>query len=406
MPFGLKNACGGINRFLLLWRVQSPLKSIYYKIDGKGSPYKKIIKKRRISPTGETLNMMNDTRNIIDLEMDELKKEVDKLGEPAFRAKQVWKWVYQGAQSFDDMTNLPKSFRDKLKEHFHIGGLEILRTLISERDGTRKYLIRLRDGKVVEAVLMKYHYGNSVCLSTQIGCRMGCRFCASTGLGIDRNLTTGEMMAEVLSIQKEAGVRVSHVVLMGIGEPFDNYENVIRFLRWLNAPDTLGISFRRMTLSTCGLVPEILRFSEENVPVNLSISLHAPNDKIRTQIMPIAKRYPFDKILSSCHIYTQKTGRRITFEYTMMHGVNDADEHARELGEKLSGLLCHVNLIPVNPVEGRGFSKSSRERVETFKNILEKNKVPVTVRRELGSDISAACGQLRKNTIECDGMVD
>ncbi len=344
--------------------------------------------------------------NIYDLEMEELKKEIESLGEPAFRTKQVWQWIYQGVESFDEMTNLPKAFREKLKDRFLLGGVMITQKLVSEKDGTRKYLFATLDGKVVEGVLMKYNYGNSVCLSTQIGCRMGCRFCASTGLGIDRSLTAGEMMAQVLSIQRDCGERVSHVVLMGIGEPFDNYENVMRFLRRLNSPETLEISYRRMTVSTCGLVPEIIRFSGEKLPINLSISLHAPNDTIRTQIMPIAKRYPFDKILSSCHIYTQKTGRRITFEYTLMHGINDADEHARELGEKLSGLLCHVNLIPVNPVEGKGFSKSGRERVEAFKSILEKHKIPVTVRRELGSDISAACGQLRKNTLENDGMVD
>lgn len=347
-----------------------------------------------------------NTINILDLEKDELKKEIENLGEPAFRTKQVWQWIYQGVESFDGMTNLPKAFREKLRERFHLGGVKITRTLVSEKDGTRKYLFATLDGKVVEGVLMKYNYGNSVCLSTQIGCRMGCRFCASAGLGIDRSLTAGEMMAQVLSIQRDCGERVSHVVLMGIGEPFDNYDNVMRFFRRLNSPDTLEISYRRMTVSTCGLVPEIIRFSGEELPINLSISLHAPNDAIRTQIMPIAKRYPFDKILSSCHIYTQKTGRRITFEYTLMRGINDADEHAQELAEKLAGLLCHVNLIPVNPVEGKGFSKSGRERVEAFKGILEKHRIPVTIRRELGSDISAACGQLRKNTLENDGMVD
>ena len=344
--------------------------------------------------------------NILDLEQDELKKEIESLGEAAFRAKQVWQWIYRGVESFDEMTNLPKAFREKLKDRFHPGGVKITRTLVSEKDGTRKYLFATLDGKAVEGVLMKYNYGNSVCLSTQIGCRMGCRFCASAGLGIDRSLTAGEMMAQLLAIQRDIGERVSHVVLMGIGEPFDNYDNVIRFLRRLNSPETLEISYRRMTVSTCGLVPEIIRFSEEELPINLSVSLHAPNDAIRTQIMPVAKRYPFDKILSSCHIYTQKTGRRITFEYTLMQGINDADEHARELGERLSGLLCHVNLIPVNPVQGKGFSKSRRERVEAFKGILEEYKIPVTIRRELGSDISAACGQLRKNTLENDGMVD
>jgi len=344
--------------------------------------------------------------NILDLEWDELKNELTALGEPVFRAKQVWQWIYQGADSFDEMTNLSKDLRKKLMNRFFIGGIHIVKKLLSRTDGTRKYLFSLRDGKVVEGVLMKYHYGNSVCLSTQIGCRMGCSFCASARLGIDRNLTVGEMMAQVIAIARDIGERVSHVVLMGIGEPFDNYDNVIRFLRRLNSPDTLSISFRRMTISTCGLVPEILRFADEEIPVNLSISLHAPNDDIRKEIMPVAKRYPFDKILSASLLYTQKTGRRITFEYTLIRGVNDADEHAAELGEKLAGLLCHVNLIPVNTVRDTGFTKSGRERIESFKSILEKYRIPVTVRRELGSDISAACGQLRKNTIEKDGMVD
>lgn len=344
--------------------------------------------------------------NILDLEWDELKNELTALGEPVFRAKQIWQWIYQGADSFDEMTNLSKDLRKKLMNRFFIGGIHIAKKLLSSTDGTRKYLFSLRDGKVVEGVLMKYHYGNSVCLSTQIGCRMGCSFCASARLGIDRNLTVGEMIAQVIAIARDIGERVSHVVLMGIGEPFDNYDNVIRFLRRLNSPDTLSISFRRMTISTCGLVPEILRFADEEIPVNLSISLHAPNDDIRKEIMPVAKRYPFDKILSASLLYTQKTGRRITFEYTLIRGINDADEHAEELGEKLAGLLCHVNLIPVNTVRDTGFIKSGRERIESFKSILEKHRIPVTVRRELGSDISAACGQLRKNTIEKDGMVD
>lgn len=363
------------------------------------SPGLKHIPKR----TKEYMN--SEAGNILDLEFEELRQRLEGAGEPGFRAKQVWQWLYQGATGFDEMTNLPKAFRDKLKDLFYIGGIETKQRLISEKDGTRKYLFALKDGKVVESVLMKYHYGNSVCLSTQIGCRMGCKFCASARLGIDRNLTCGEMIAQIMAIQNDINERISHVVLMGIGEPFDNYDNVIKFLKRLNASDTLAISYRRMTVSTCGLVPEILRFSKEGIPVNLSVSLHAPNDIIRKEIMPVARRYTFDKILSACHIYTQETKRRITFEYTLIHGVNDADEHALELSKKLAGLLCHVNLIPVNSVKGTGYIKSNQDKVLSFKNILEKNRIPVTVRRELGSDISAACGQLRKNTIEDDGMV-
>lgn len=235
---------------------------------------------------------------------------------------------------------------------------------------------------------------------------MGCSFCASSKLGIDRNLSIGEMVAQVIEIQKDTAEKVSHIVLMRIGEPFDNYDNVVRFLRRMNSPDTLNISYRRMTVSTCGLVPEILRFAEEEFPVNLSVSLHAPNDEIRKTIMPVARKYSIDKILAACHIYTQKTGRRITFEYTLIRNVNDRTEHAKELGKRLAGLLCHVNLIPVNIVEGTGYSKSDKEKVENFKKIIEEYGLPVTVRRELGSDIAASCGQLRKRLVESDGMVD
>ncbi len=349
---------------------------------------------------------MQDKKNILDMEMEALEAAIKEMGEPSFRAKQVWKWLYQGATRFEEMTNLPKAFREFLEQYYYIGGIRVVKKLVSQKDGTRKYLFALRDGKVVEGVLMKYRYGNSVCLSTQIGCRMGCRFCASAQLGFDRNLSAGEMIAQVIAIQRDIGERISHIVLMGIGEPFDNYDEVIRFLHRMNASDTLGISYRKMTVSTCGLIPEIERFSQEDIPVNLSISLHAPNDEIRADIMPAARRYAFDKILSSCHIYTQKTGRRITFEYTLMRGINDGEEHAKELAERLTGLLCHVNLIPVNIVEGTGYEKSGKVIVNAFKAVLEKYQIPVTVRRELGNDISAACGQLRKNTIEGDGTVE
>jgi 23S rRNA (adenine2503-C2)-methyltransferase len=342
--------------------------------------------------------------NIYDLEFEELKNEILKLGEPAFRAKQVWKWIYQGTTRFDDMTDLPKAFRERLKGVFYIGGAGIVNKFVSQKDGTRKYLLALYDGKVVECVLMKYHYGNSVCISTQVGCRMGCRFCASSQPGFDRNLSTGEMIAQVMAIRNDTEEKISHIVLMGIGEPFDNYDNVVRFLRRMNSQSTLNISYRKMTVSTCGLVPGIIKFSEEGFPVNLSVSLHAPNDEIRMKIMPIAKRYSIDNILSACNIYTQKTGRRVTFEYTLIKDVNDRNEHAEELARKLSGLLCHINLIPVNSVEGTGYTKS--ERVESFRRIIEKYGIPVTVRRELGSDIAASCGQLRKRSVERDRMVD
>lgn len=350
--------------------------------------------------------MASEKSNIFDLEFDELNNEIIKLGEPQFRTKQIWQWLYSGVDSFNKMTNLSKALREKLDESFYIGGASIVEKLVSSKDGTRKYLFALRDGKVIESVLMKYHYGNSVCLSTQIGCRMGCSFCASSKLGMDRDLSIGEMVAQVIAIQNDIGVRISHIVLMGIGEPFDNYDNVVKFLRRMNQPDTLNISYRRMTVSTCGLVPEIIRFSKEEFPVNLSVSLHAPNDKIRKSIMPIARKYQFDKILSACHIYTQQTGRRITLEYTLIEGINDGIEHAKELGERLSGLLCHINLIPVNIVEESGYVKTGNRRANDFKKIIEGYGLPVTVRRELGSDISAACGQLRKKSVEGNRVVD
>lgn len=357
-------------------------------------------------PRGKAGFYMTDKKNVLDFDMEQLKSVISDLGEPAYRAKQVWEWVYNGAGCFDEMTNLPRTFRDLLNSRLCIGSMRIAEKLVSDKNETIKYLFALPDGKAVESVLMKYRYGNSACLSTQIGCRMGCRFCASAKLGIDRNLTAGEMMAQFIAMQKDCGERISRVVLMGIGEPFDNYDEVVRFIRRLNQKDTFGISYRRMTVSTCGLVPEIKRFINENIPVNLSISLHAPNDEIRRRIMPAAARYSFDKILSACHIYIHKTGRRVTFEYILISGVNDRDEHAAELAERISGLLCHVNLIALNPVEGSDYMRSDRERTEAFKNILEKYHIPVTVRRELGDDISASCGQLRKNSIESDGMVD
>jgi len=349
---------------------------------------------------------MTDKKNALDLDIEKLKSVISDLGEPAYRAKQVWEWVYSGAGSFDEMTNLPKAFRNLLNSRLYIGSMRIAERKVSEKNGTIKYLFALPDGKAVESVLMKYRYGNSACLSTQIGCRMGCRFCASSRLGIDRNLTAGEMMAQFIAIQKDCGERISRVVLMGIGEPFDNYDEVVRFMRRLNQKDTFGISFRRMTVSTCGLVPEIKRFICEDIPVNLSISLHAPNDEIRRRLMPAASMYSFDEIMSACDIYIQKTGRRVTFEYILIDGVNDRDEHAIELAERISGMLCHVNLIALNPVEGSDYMRSGRERTEVFKNILEKHHIQVTVRRELGNDISASCGQLRKKSIESDGMVD
>jgi 23S rRNA (adenine2503-C2)-methyltransferase len=342
---------------------------------------------------------MENKRDLLDMTFEELKEALTALGFPAYRAKQVHQWLYSGQLDINNMSNLPKEMRERIAGKFIAGGVKIAEKLISKIDGTRKYLFELKDGNIIESVLMKYHYGYSVCLSTQVGCRMGCAFCASASLGMIRNLTVSELLAQVLTIGHDIGERISHVVLMGIGEPFDNYNTVMEFMRRINREDTLNISFRKMTVSTCGIVPRILEFAREGIPVNLSVSLHAPNDEIRQRTMPVAKRWSFDELLSACKEYTRITSRRITYEYSMIENENDSVEFAEILGKKLKGTLCHVNLIPVNTIEGIGFSKSSRARIEDFKRTLEGYGIAVTVRRELGSDIMAACGQLRRNKI-------
>lgn len=348
---------------------------------------------------------MEDKRDLLCMEPDEMRLALEDMGQKAFRATQIWQWLYSGQLDFSGMKNLPKPLREEMGRHFKAGGLKIRNKLISQVDGTRKYLFELDDGNIIESVLMSYHYGYSVCLSTQVGCRMGCAFCASSTLGLVRNLTVGELFAQILSISHDIGERVSHVVLMGIGEPFDNYDNVMAFLRKLNREDTLNISYRRMTVSTCGIVPRILDFAGEGLPVNLSVSLHAPTDDIRKKTMPVARTWPMEKLLAACREYADKTSRRITYEYALIRDVNDLEEHAAILGSKLKGTLCHVNLIPVNTVEGTGFDKSGRARIEAFKRVLDNAGIAVTVRRELGSDIAAACGQLRRNTMLESGKV-
>lgn len=342
---------------------------------------------------------MNNKQDLLDLNFEELSEAITTLGFPAYRAKQIYQWLYSGQLDINSMSNLSQDMRTRLADEFIAGGLKITEKLISKIDGTRKYLFELKDGNIIESVLMKYHYGYSVCLSTQVGCRMGCAFCASAALGMIRNLTVGELLAQILTIGHDIGERISHVVLMGIGEPFDNYNTVIEFMRRINREDTLNISFRKMTVSTCGIVPRILEFAREGIPVNLSVSLHAPNDEIRQRTMPVAKKWPFNELLAACKEYTEITSRRITYEYSMIENVNDHVEFAEILAKNIKGTLCHVNLIPINTVEGIGFSKSSKERVEAFKSVLERYGIAVTVRRELGSDIMAACGQLRRNNI-------
>lgn len=336
-----------------------------------------------------------DKTDVKSMNLEELQHYVEVLGEKKFRAKQLYEWMHQRlAVDFDSMTNLSKSFREKLKKQSDIRGASIIQCQIS-RDGTRKYLMELSDGNTVESVLMKYHHGNSVCISTQVGCRMGCRFCASTVGGLVRSLKPSEMLDQIYAIQRETGERVSNVILMGIGEPLDNYENVIRFIRMLSDEHGLHISQRNITLSTCGLVDQIRCLMKEGLTITLAISLHAPNDALRREMMPVANRFSIREIIQVCREYVQQTGRRVTFEYSMVEGKNDSKECAEELAALLHGLNCHVNLIPLNPVEGRMGKRSNRTKIRNFKLGLEKNQVHVTIRREMGSDIDAACGQLR-----------
>ena len=336
-----------------------------------------------------------DIKSMNTAELEELLQE---MGEPKFRGKQIFDWLHaKQADSFEEMTNLPKALREKLAERADINGVEPVKKLVSQIDGTRKYLFALSDGAIIESVLMKYEHGNTVCISTQVGCRMGCKFCASTLDGVERGLTAGEMLSQIYAIQKDCGERVHGTVLMGSGEPLDNYENVLKFLRLINDPKGQNMGQRHITLSTCGLVDKIYELAEEELQITLAVSLHAPNDDIRTQTMPVAKLYSMDKLLQACGDYAERTGRRITFEYALIHGLNDGAEHARELVKKLKRLLCHVNLIPVNDVKERDYVKSTAERVKQFAAILNENGVETTVRRKLGSDIDAACGQLRRS---------
>lgn len=333
--------------------------------------------------------------NLRDLSKSELEEFVLELGEPKFRAKQIFGWIYKGVADFDEMNNLPKTLREKLRKNSYIGSLKTLIVQQSKTDGTRKYLFELEDGNTIESVFMKYKYGNSICVSSQAGCRMGCRFCASGMNGLVRNLTAGEIISEIMEAEKDTGEKIGHIVIMGTGEPFDNYENIAGFLRLVNDKDGLNIGMRNITVSTCGLAEMIDVFGRDFPQVNLAISLHSADNEVRSSMMPINRAYPIEKLIERCRAYTEKTGRRITFEYTLVNGVNDSDEDAAKLISLVSGMLCHVNLIPLNSVEGTGFDTVSRKRAEEFKIILEKKGIPATVRRELGSDIDAACGQLR-----------
>ena len=348
---------------------------------------------------------MTEKIDIKSLNEAELCEIIVELGIPKFRAKQIWLQLFQKLKTdFAEMSDIPKSLLPTLNEHFEIRTPQVLEKLVSRLDGTEKYLFRLYDGSIIESVLMRYEHGNSVCVSTQVGCRQGCAFCASTKNGFVRSLTAGEILGQIESITREhmgeEGFRVDNIVLMGIGEPLDNYDNVLKFLHLVNDKNGLNIGYRHISLSTCGLVPEIKRLARENLPITLSISLHAPNDEIRSATMPINRRYNIDELIEACREYQAVTGRRISFEYALIDGVNDSVEHARELAKRLKGLLCHVNLIPVNPIKEKNFKKTTKNNLILFTNSLNNSKINATVRRRLGADIDAACGQLRNKRMQ------
>lgn len=340
-------------------------------------------------------------KDIRSMTLGELTEEMETIGEKAFRAKQIYQWMHEKlAEEFDDMTNLSKTLREKLKETYRIPRMNVVSVLESADKDTKKYLFELEDGNVIESVWMRYHHGNSVCISSQVGCRMGCRFCASTLLGLERNLLPSEMLGQIYAIQKETKERVSNVVVMGTGEPLDNYENLLRFIYLLSGEHGLHISQRNITVSTCGIVEKIKELAKEHLQITLAISLHAPNTEKRRELMPVAYRYSVEELLAACKEYFEETGRRISFEYSLVAGVNDNRKEAMELAGLLKGFPCHVNLIPVNPIKERSYTHSDRKEIEAFKLILEKNRINVTIRREMGADINAACGQLRKSYME------
>ena len=334
--------------------------------------------------------------NLKSMTQSEIGAVFQELGQPAFRAKQVYSWLHKGVRSYDEMTNLPKSLRDVLSEKYPIHPPKVVRKQESAKDGTIKYLWQLQDGNCVETVLMRYRYGSTVCISTEVGCGMGCAFCASTIGGLVRRLEPYEMLDEVLFTQVDSGQTVSHVVLMGIGEPLDNFDNVMRFLELVNSPEGLNISMRHISLSTCGLVPKIDALAQRKLQLSLAISLHGPNDEIRGRLMPVNRAYPMDQLLAACRRYYAATSRRIHFEYAMIDGVNDSEDNAKELLQRLKGLPAHVNMIPLNHVEESPLKPSSRTAVAKFQKILEAGGVTATVRRTLGGDIDASCGQLRR----------
>ena len=334
--------------------------------------------------------------NIKAMTLPELAAALKEMGQPGFRAKQIYTWLHKGVRSYDEMTNISKEIRTELSRRFPFTPPEVVRRQQSQRDGTIKYLWKLSDGNCVETVLMRYHYGNTVCISTEVGCRMGCAFCASTLGGLVRKLEPQEMLDQVLFTQVDSGLPVSHIVLMGIGEPLDNFDNVMRFLELVNSLEGMNISMRHISLSTCGLIPKIRELAQRKLQLTLSISLHAPSDEVRNRIMPVNRAYPSQELLDACREYYRITGRRISFEYAMIDGVNGSEADARLLLKRLKGMGAHMNLIPLNHVEESPLKPSTRQAVQRFQKILEDGGIPATVRRTLGGDIDASCGQLRR----------
>ncbi len=326
----------------------------------------------------------------------QMKDFMKTIGEKPFRGSQIFSWIYRGAKSFDDMNNIPKGLRDKLEQVSYIGNIEMELKLESKKDGTKKYLFELKDGNIIETVMMDYESRVTVCVSNQVGCRMGCRFCASTIDGLVRNLEPWEILDQIMKIQEDTGKRVSNIVLMGSGEPLDNFENTKKFLEIVNDENGLNIGYRHITLSTCGIAPKMHELADLGLPINLALSLHSPYDESRKEIMPVANAYSIKEILDACRYYIAKTNRRVTFEYALIKDVNDSEKDAQALSKLLKGMLCHVNIIPINKVEERDFEKPDKTFVYKFRDNLEKNNIPATVRMSMGSDISGACGQLRR----------
>lgn len=344
---------------------------------------------------------MSEKRDIKSYNLIELKEQMEEMGEKAFRAKQIFEWLHkEKVGSFEEMTNLSKALRQKLSDLYEIRNVKPVEVLISKIDGTRKYLFEIKGGSIIESVLMRYHHGNSVCISTQSGCRMGCKFCASTLNGLERNLTPSELLSQIYEIEKNIGEKVSNVVLMGSGEPLDNFENVVRFLQLISDENGANLSQRNITLSTCGIVPKIKELAQMHFQITLAISLHASDDETRKNLMPVAYQYTIDDVLDACKDYFKKTGRRITFEYSLVAGENDTADEADRLAALIQGINCHVNLIPVNPIKERDYVQSGKKAVEQFKSRLEQNRINVTIRREMGRDINGACGQLRNEAMK------